>query len=231
MLNKLPKFILAQLTQPWGRKFPKRGGPAPWPVRNMGFTAPGLRTRENCTLCGFPLGGEASVYFAQAQYHKRCEPNQRPGRMRDWRQERNVFYSKSQQRSIYEDIPEGNLDDSEYRFWVGCVVETSGFARCRACHKSFDTRADRLKHKIVPVGDSQCTIKLVAAYKTLALKNKCLVCQEQTWTKHWGVPLCNTVSCIKRWMFETTHWTPLELEIMKGDPRGPKIIDAEGIIR
>jgi hypothetical protein len=128
---------------------------------------------------------------------------------------------------MYEDIPDGNLDESEYRFWVGNVLESSGFSECRACHKRVFNKSERIQHKMqVNEKNNACTVQLTDAYKILSQANKCVVCHEQTWNRRWGVPICPAVPCIKRFMFETTHWVQLEMALLKMDPAAPKIVEA-----
>lgn len=213
-LNKIPDYILRQALQPWGRRFPKRPERVPWPVPSWevkSFT----RSQEiikKCTACNLEIFGGGVFHEGGVQYHFQCEPEYLPMRRTSWK----------------EEIPKGNLEDSEYRFWVGSRAESAGFAMCRCCHKFVYTKHERITHKQMEGGKEPCTKRLTDAYKLLHPHNKCVVCEEQTFSQHWGVPLCKTASCIKRFMFETSYWWQLEMALIGKDPERPKIVTGVG---
>jgi hypothetical protein len=214
-LDKVPDYILRQALRPWGRRFPKRGPSVPWPMPNWTakpFVASGEITKK-CTTCGLGIYGGGVFKAEGTQYHFQCEPEYMPLRRTSWK----------------EEIPKGNLEDSEYRFWVGSVAVSAGFSMCRACHKFVYTKHERIVHKgNVAEGAEPCTKRLTDAYKLLHPHNKCVVCEEQTFSQRWGVPLCQTRDCIRRFMFETSYWWQLEMALIGKDPERPKIVTGVG---
>lgn len=157
------------------------------------------------------------MFSGGKKYHFQCDPGyvphgHTPSIVRDWK------------RADPDPIPDGNLDDSEYRFWVGSRTKSSEFCSCRACHVFMYTAGERIRHKQVPKGVEPCTVRLTAAYRNLLLGNKCIVCEGATYNAKWGVPLCQMKSCITRFKFEVSHWTLLDDELRKGDPEAPRIV-------
>jgi len=231
-LFKIPEFVLRQQLRPWGRRFPKRGERAEFP----GFQ-PRVYGPKKCTKCDLPIL-EGGVFREFVQYHFVCEPEYRPAtnftcneqyvkehrqRMRDYRASRTP--------NVLDEIPDGNLvSNDEYRFWVGCVATNTGFSQCRCCKRIVHSGEERLAHKNTIKGQAACTTLLTVAYDRLALRNKCVVCESQTWNRRWGVPLCHATMCIKRWMFDTTHWVSLEMALMGEDRAQPKIVDAAALV-
>lgn len=230
MLNKIPDWLLEQQFLHWGRKFPKRGPAVQWRMSrpNPPNLAPVIALDgtivKKCSLCYMVILSGGVFYANNIQYHHECEPNKIVVDQQNWP-------PRMRNRHMDHDpLPSGNLDDSEYRFWVGHMAEKAVFSSCRRCYKFCYSAEERLEHKRVPNGTDACTIQLVRAYNRLSQKNKCMICSSQSFYRRWGVPLCQVGNCVKRFMFETSHWIPLEMELMQGDREAPKIVDAAALV-
>jgi hypothetical protein len=84
----------------------------------------------------------------------------------------------------------GNLNNAEYRFWIGSQNPASRYAECRLCHQPAYTVLARMKHQ----QDTGHTKALILAYDLLKLDARCLVCDTATAHEYWGIPICSN-SC------------------------------------
>lgn len=111
------------------------------------------------------------------------------------------------------DMPvRGNLDDTEYQFWIGRQLAYVTAAMCRACGEETNCKAERMEHK--DKKDPKCTILIVHAYKELASKGACVVCRQKTTTTRWGIPICSH-KCIETYKFDWDRkYIPLEIALM-----------------
>lgn len=120
-----------------------------------------------------------------------------------------------------EEVPAGNLPESEYRYWIGNRAVAGGFnqfAQCRACRTTTYSPEERAAHK----KDTQyhllgnaCTVQLVHCYKNLMHVSQCIVCKghrKQSQGK-WGAPVCGSPKCHIAWKFGFERWIPLETEM------------------
>jgi hypothetical protein len=117
------------------------------------------------------------------------------------------------------DMPvRGNLDDTEYQFWIGRHLAYVTAAMCRACGEQTNCKAERAEHK--EKKEPKCTILLVSAYKELSAKGTCVVCREKTTNRRWGLPICSH-KCIETYKFDWERkYIPLELALMNAVKAG-----------
>lgn len=89
------------------------------------------------------------------------------------------------------------FDNWEYRFWAVEVINyMPQCSECRCCRKVFGNVMTRRKHP----GEHDCFKKLVLAYELLLRDMKCAICDNRTYNKAWGVPLCAETKCRNAWM-------------------------------
>lgn len=106
----------------------------------------------------------------------------------------------------------GNLDNWEYRFWIGDRFNYNGYATCRCCAAIVFNKAGRDDHR-GRFEYPNCFVKLTTAYKEISKRGKCIVCKEGTMRRNWGIPLCGS-DCEQRWMFrQTEKYVLLETEL------------------
>lgn len=84
------------------------------------------------------------------------------------------------------------LTNDHLRFWAR-MTGVSNIAKCRACEATVLKLEELERHK----KDRGCTKRLVAAYALLCRDGLCVLCDEKTPFKMWGVPLCK--DCIEDW--------------------------------
>ena len=112
-------------------------------------------------------------------------------------------------------VPAGNLKEDQYRFWKGNSFELFS-AQCRWCNTHFGEQSKELfrKHHT----NSQCKELLLALFK-YAKKQRgeryCMACKKATSSERWGIPLCNTISCIARWKFGYRYTLPGFVQYLK----------------
>lgn len=122
-------------------------------------------------------------------------------------------------------IPAGNLDETEYAFWIGNTHRYSGTgislrATCRACNQTVFGKTAREGHKATSCtfykDKISCPKVLMLSYQQLLKQDECLVCKSKCFGKQrWGVPLC-CPNCIKTWKFdETIQYESLERTMMQ----------------
>ena len=97
--------------------------------------------------------------------------------------------------------PGGNLENQDYRFWIGAHDPKVKFSQCKACCLDSWSAEQRLEHKAIG-----CTKILVAAYKLLLRAMLCVICDAETSNTRWGVPICSP-GCEERWKFAATTGT------------------------
>jgi ferredoxin len=68
----------------------------------------------------------------------------------------------------------GNLNNNDYRFWIGCSNPASEYSMCRACGTICFNSAHRFYHKET----EKCTDILVEVYKLALRERLCLVCEK-----------------------------------------------------
>lgn len=114
-------------------------------------------------------------------------------------------------------IPRGNLQEAEYRFWIGREYELLPTAYCRACGEEANSPEAREKHKSAETefkDDQSCILTLVSAYRRLLQKGKCAVCGLHCYNRQrWGVPIC-CPECVRKWKFENREWIGLAMEVL-----------------
>jgi hypothetical protein len=128
---------------------------------------------------------------------------------------------RDRDRLTIAQIPKGNLDEQDYRFWIGKKESVATFAVCRACGTEvWGGPGAMLKHKEVTnlfKGGGPCTTVLVQCYTKLLAKRQCIVCQAVTYNKRWGIPLC-TPECLMKWKFYNREWYLLAMELKEFFP-------------
>ena len=91
------------------------------------------------------------------------------------------------------------LNQGDFRYWNGLQSTVNrSYAACRCCgeiHHSHKTRKEHLKKE-------GCGSKLTQAFKLLAKDDRCVVCNDKTRKKNWGIPLCSK-DCEHEWAFVT----------------------------
>lgn len=108
---------------------------------------------------------------------------------------------------------QGNLENWEFRFWIGDKWNANGYATCRCCRAIVFNKAGRDDHKD-KFEYPNCFVMLTNAYKELLKKGRCLVCREGTMQRNWGVPIC--AGCEDAWKFHTTEkFLLLEQELFR----------------
>jgi hypothetical protein len=113
--------------------------------------------------------------------------------------------------------PDGNLNESEYQFFVGMKWPDSNMAVCRCCNKNFYTKEERQSHfktKSLMLTsqagyEPSCAIKIIAIMQLLQKDNNCVVCDTHTLSRKWGFPLCSR-DCMVAWMFTDRKWPVFE---------------------
>jgi len=95
-------------------------------------------------------------------------------------------------------VEAGNLEKSDYFQWVGSRYSEKGhgWAMCRACGTIRYNETDRKAHR----GDG-CGKLLQKAYRLLEKDGKCVICNEITSRRLYGLPICFSVQCETKWKF------------------------------
>lgn len=89
----------------------------------------------------------------------------------------------------------GNLNNEEYRFFIGKFDSTLVVSTCRWCGDAFYSAKARKDHEGI-----DCHRALTDLYKKLIALKKCAICQAYCSKTYWGVPLCGD-SCQEEWRF------------------------------
>jgi hypothetical protein len=204
----LPNYILRRYSEPGGVRLAKRVELVPvagvCPVCHLNIIWRKFNGTEQVD----------GVWQNEQYYHYVCRP----------RPESYVEYGPPSRRDD-DKVPQGNLDNEEYRYWIGTSERDYLFAMCRACRKSKYGKLERQQHFKDPdflVNGDPCTTRLVKAYKKLMDSTLCLVCKEKRWGRsRWGVPLCESSECIRKWKFSQDEYLALkfqlELQVKKSD--------------
>lgn len=112
-------------------------------------------------------------------------------------------------------IPDGNLENEVYRFWIGMPEPKAPWSKCRFCSAVCFSPAERRAHQ----EGSQCCRNLVEMYKIALECNalNCVVCGLYCYRgKMWGVPLCDPPNsqCIRDFKFQQ-HQTTAFLDLKR----------------
>ena len=111
----------------------------------------------------------------------------------------------------------GNLENDEYRLFMGDISKASVRAQCRICFLSMYTKEERKTHPKT----TGCYKAAIFAYTVLLAKGNCVVCGKPTKNKKWGIPLCagETIdTCIDRWKFYTLQPQIMRDALPKKEP-------------
>ena len=190
-----------------------RNGGSYNPTRNW---TPGVE--RPCAVCGkqvyvtFILGQQQleGVFRGGEYFHRDHAPleGSKPG---DWRKQGDV------DRNLI--IPKGNLEEGEYRYWVGTRDISATMGICRACRFATYSREQRIAHQnddSKAINGSRCPERLVKCYNLLLSVSTCIVCKG---TRHikgkWGVPICKAPLCEIRWKFDLERYISLEAQLAK----------------
>ena len=113
------------------------------------------------------------------------------------------FFSAGQNYTYSE---AGNLEDWEYRFWVGMKHQQATYSLCKCCRTVVHGKNDRADHK-KHWGETEdsCMKRLQEAYKLIKKEGNCVCCKKKTYEEKWGLPLCSRV-CQAEWKFSDTNW-------------------------
>lgn len=122
-------------------------------------------------------------------------------------------------RPLSIDHVAGNLTENEYRFFIGSTAMNDKWSQCRCCKAVLLGASQRKEHKDSHRNDNEerkwhynCNEKLIAAYRVLRKKGKCLVCKNPMYGKgKWGIPIHS--QCVREWKFRRDPYVPLMLEI------------------
>lgn len=103
------------------------------------------------------------------------------------------------------DASGGNLNNTEYQFYVGQKWVMASYRCCRACRRSLYTLKEQLDHAATTYGNQSCAKWVVEAIKILGRRHECVICGTNTIKRFWGVPLCS-VACLHDWKFIPKDW-------------------------
>lgn len=107
---------------------------------------------------------------------------------------------REQAKAARNEVPRGNLGESDYQFWRGSAAPTYKGSFCRWCERMFYNLADRQAHF---KSETNCSrlIRTVQDFAILKDERFCFACGAATRKLRWGFPLCNTITCIGAWKF------------------------------
>lgn len=99
----------------------------------------------------------------------------------------------------------GNLENEDYRFFIGSYNKNEMYSQCRVCLKLLFTKAARKAHG----SEYGCCLLLTNTSKALLKTDTCVVCGEHCYAAKWGFHMCmptktmniNQPSCAILWMF------------------------------
>jgi hypothetical protein len=106
---------------------------------------------------------------------------------------RQIESSKKQVRD--RDIP-GNLPNADFRFFFGSQLNGSRYSQCRVCNAQCYSGVERKEH----MEETGHTVCLVHAYAVMQKERLCVMCDQATRRRVWGVYLCSR-TCQFEWMF------------------------------
>lgn len=99
----------------------------------------------------------------------------------------------------------GNLPNNDYAFFNGAAHKDSTWSTCRWCQSTMFNETCRLEHRREldkSIGTSHAKA-LNRLYADLSQRGVCVICDDATFHRKWGVPICNTRSCLEQWKFTT----------------------------
>lgn len=197
-MRSVPLHIIRKATQPNGRRLPAF---VVLPIRG-----PGDPTWKFCALCAKDTTKDPKM---NSKHHSKhgwvCTP------CFDKHSNTNISLGDVY-RAKTNIACEGNLDENEYRYWIGTRSITGQSATCRCCRDTVYSETQRSLHRGTKV--VVCKLRLVHAYNFLARTKKCIVCGADNWgCAKWGVPLCSS-ACITKWRFDFTMYSALQ-DILK----------------
>lgn len=196
----LPRYILDRYWKPGGVRLRK--------------LEPPIKVAGICPLClkevvfGRINGEEqlTGIRWGGGVWHYHCHQANRPGPGRQFADFR-VLNGRGKP-------VKGNLDEAEYRYWIGFPDDCTILAICRACRTQVYGKFERDRHFKDPtyaVDGDPCSTQLVRCYKRLLTLTHCIVCKKNRYnSERWGVPLCNSADCEATWKFGTDKWAPLQ---------------------
>jgi hypothetical protein len=207
-VKHLPDYMLRRLAAPGGTRLSKfkpylsvTQSRRIWPADN-----------RPCDVCGKQVlmknihGAESldGHYRGRNYYHNDCF-SQIPG---GWRTES-------------EKPSKGNLENADYRFWIGtrhAASASMSWGMCRCCRISTHSNIERYKHlndDSCAVGGERCAQRLIEAYKQMLASVLCVVCKNPRHGRStWGIPLCGQQNCLQAWMFSHDRYVSLEAILM-----------------
>lgn len=211
----LPNYILRRFVASRGIRLPKMK------------TNKGEEVAGTCATCskavvwretGVPGGKRLDGRWSRGEYyHWSCATPEESDDYRCWQ---NGWISRHERQETA--VAKGNLEQEEYRYWVGTDAAPdieSKWAMCRCCRTSTYSKDQRIAHFRDPdflCNGNQCSHRLIQAYEKLKSSTLCLVCkQPRNGNLKWGIPLCDNPSCEKSWKFGQERWLPLYIELNK----------------
>lgn len=206
----IPRWQIRNMTHPMGARLPKK------PIWT--FVSPYAYQRDKCRLCNQHSNSWTWWEPTREMLCTRCVEAKKAARRNefdtfDWRRQGRGFVPAN---AITMEVA-GNLDNMEYRYWVGNRKLATGFtsqqAMCRRCREYTYSPDDREKHK--GRFKESCTIALGMAYRELLKKQdrRCIVCGTKCDTQCWGIPMHKEGSCRDRWRFDYQQYPMLELAL------------------
>lgn len=88
----------------------------------------------------------------------------------------------------------GNLDNVDYREFIGMSVQESTYAKCRGCETVIMRLEERGAHRIT------CKPLILSTIRLLIKDRRCVICDRATALHGWGLPLCSD-NCKVAWRF------------------------------
>lgn len=89
------------------------------------------------------------------------------------------------------------LLNGDLRFWNGIDWKQS-YATCRSCGEVIHFAKERKAH----LKEAGCGSRITRAINLLSRSNRCVVCDEETKRKMWGIPMC-AKECQSEWAWLT----------------------------
>ena len=205
----IPRWQILNMTHCSGARLPKKPKWEPWRRES---------SSEVCPLCKGAMHSRTYDVPTERWICGRCWSS-----MRNWRQDYSsrsgTGYTPARNLIILNEI-KGNLDNTDYRWWVGNRIYHSHMnqqAMCRRCRMYLYSPAERMEHKekFTP----SCIQALNQAYKLLMDKpdRRCIVCGDRCTTTQWGIPMHSTPSCMNRWRFDYQKYPMLQLALKQCD--------------
>lgn len=198
-----PAWALRAITKRGGKRHPRREiisvYVSPYHDRAITPFSPARPSWEQHGHSSFPIMGPHGVHRhgnadAKAIFDKAMAKERRKSQQR-----------KSQEQvSARKLVPVGNLINDDYRYWKGYALSNAfqHEGTCRWCQEVYKGRKAMLEHHT----KGSCKEHLSALYRYAKLSSKtqryCFSCKKQTSHMNWGVPMCDTVTCLTCWKFK-----------------------------